>query len=145
MATLQTKNSLIELELTKISIVCTALALNPWNFVELESRDVFGNSETVKLKSIDVLVNYVSTISSNIALNELIASLLQTYKMTFERNNSNLTDRGERNERFKQYLRKFTFFFNYYYNKSYPNDLSKLSVKKINTLAVRSLFFIYSF
>ena len=144
MSTVQTRNSLTDLELIKVSILCSALALNPWNFVELHSKNVFNDIETLNLKSLRLLVVYFSNLFSNLALHEVTTSLLQTYKMTFESNNSNLKDIDNRNERFKQYLRKFTFFFNYYYNNSYPNDLSKLSRKKINTLAVRSLFFLHS-
>ena len=144
MSTLQAKNLVIGMELTKVSIVCSALALNPWNFDELNSRNVFDDSEILQSQSISVLAHFILNMSSNIALHEVVGSLLQTYKMQLKTKNSNLTDQDSQNERFKQYLRKFTFFFNYYYNNSYPNDLPTLSRKKVNTLAVRSLFFMYS-
>ena len=48
------------------------------------------------------------------------------------------------NELLKQYLRKFRFFYLYYYLKAYPNDLSTLSIKKINMIAIQSLFFLTS-
>ena len=48
-------------------------------------------------------------------------------------------------ERLKQYLRKFRFFYQYYYLKCYPNNLSTLSIKKINCIAIKSLFVLNSF
>ena len=50
----------------------------------------------------------------------------------------------DKNEQLRQYLRKFSFFYRYYYIKKYPNDLSKLSNKKTNMLAIKSLFLLQS-
>jgi hypothetical protein len=73
---------------------------------------------------------------------DLISQLIQVLNSVFI--NSKVEKNCPEYKQFRQYLRKFNFFYNYYYLNKYPNKVSTLSSKKINMLAIKSLFVIHS-
>ena len=130
--------------LTKISLLCTILALdvsNPLFQNMVNSKE--GDNIMYKYQLTDILLNYHPTLQSNTALQEIALLLVQTLNVTLKHKEMSIQKCNEELEieRLKQYLRKFTFFFQAYIRK-YPNQLSVLSSKKTNMLAVQNLFLI---
>ena len=76
-------------------------------------------------------------------VNEISSQREQVLRIYFSRGANQFNFTALENERFQQYLRKFDFFYRYYYISTYPNDLSLLSTKQSNMLAIRSLFLLY--
>ena len=75
------------------------------------------------------VLEYLLWSCSSYSLHELIVQLLQTLSIF---SCDNLQNQSFKGERLKQYLRKFAFFYRYYYVNKYPNELSTVSIKKIN-------------
>jgi hypothetical protein len=130
--------------LLEISLVCSVLALGSWHLTSQNSTQASIMLKTLKVHPLNFLFFSLVTVDSNTALQELIKELLQTLNTTFDIAEAKLKIVGVKNERLKQYLRKFNFFYRYYYLSVYPNDLSATSLKKTNTLAIKSLFLIHS-
>ena len=131
------------IENVKVSLICSALTLHTWNPISGTNigdiRRTWVAVEEYKLNYF--LLNYVSIVYKNKMLQEIIWKLLQ---ILFKINRGMDGIMKEQDvELFRQYLRKFAFFYRYYYLNNYPNDFSELSAKKINVLAVKSLFLIY--
>ena len=96
-----------------------------------------------KYQLTDILLNSRLSLQSNTALREIALLLVQTLNVTLKRKEMSIQKCNEELEieRLKQYLRKFTFFFQASMRK-YPNQFSLLSSKKTNMLAVQNLFLI---
>ena len=130
--------------LTRISLLCTIRALDISNSafqIVVDNND--DNWINYEYQLMNTLFNSCLILQSSTALREIASLLLQTLNVTSKYENIS-TQRGNQEieiERFKQYLRKFTFFFRNYV-REYPNQLSRLSTKKINMLAINNLFFI---
>ena len=135
-------------ELTILSLICTILALNTWNsLLEAETKSVDQNNsftQNLLFQPMNFLYIYLSVLNVNAQIYHLTSQLLQTLRITFVSNNFKINSQWNENELLRQYLRKFNFFYCYYYINTYPNDISLLSVKKLNMLAIRSLFLIHS-
>jgi hypothetical protein len=74
---------------------------------------------------------------------ELRSQLVETLNSISRTSNLNQENRSVKNERLRQYLRKFSFLYRYFYLKVYPNNLSTLSIKKVNMLAIKSIFLLH--
>ena len=138
------RNQTEQAGLLEISLVCSVLALGSWHLTSQNSTQASIMLKTLKVHPLNFLFFSLVTVDSNTALQELIKELLQTLNTTFDIAEAKLKIVGVKNERLKQYLRKFNFFYRYYYLSVYPNDLSATSLKKTNTLAIKSLFLIHS-
>jgi hypothetical protein len=136
------------IELINISLVCTILALNTYDpLLQVETKIVEQNqilTQNIAFQPTNFLYVYLLSIDTNRSIYELTSPLLQTLDRTFTTNSLKLNNQLYENVFLQQYLRKFTFFYCYYYINVYPNDLSRLSDKKLNMLAIRSLFLIHS-
>ena len=128
----------------KLSLICSILALSSWKRITQKVPRFNKELEVIKYQPLNFLDDYLSYIQSDTAVQELIIQLLKTFNRNINDKEFRLTQAEIENDRLKQYLRKFNFFYRYYYIKSYPNDLSTLSIKKMNMLAIKSLFFIHS-
>ena len=141
---LKKRKSLDQDELFKVSLVCSVLALGSWNIISQTPAKVTITLRTIKLQPLHSLFFSIANIESNLPLQELVMDLLQTLNTTFDLTDVKLMTIGITNKRLKQYLRKFNFFYSYYYLSVYPNDISTLSRKKTNTLAIKNLFFLHN-
>lgn len=128
----------------KLSLICSILALSSWKRITQKVPRFNNELEVINYQPLNFLDDYLSYIHSDTVVQELIIQLLQTFNRNINEKEFRLTQAEMENDRLKQYLRKFNFFYRYYYIKNYPNDLSTLSIKKMNMLAIKSLFFIHS-
>ena len=130
--------------LNRISLLCTIRALDISNsaFQALADNNE-DNWINYEYQLANTLFNFRFILQSSTALREIALLLLQTLNVTFKYENVSLQRDNQEIEieRFKQYLRKFTFFFHMYMRK-YPNELHTLSIKKTNMLAINNLFFV---
>lgn len=135
--------------LIKISLVCSFLALNKSSLgasrldrqISVYQDLCLINAQTLE-RVFRIFIENLGT--SKTKATEIIILLIRTLRLTTDQNTECILIDSLDHERLRQYLRKFNFFYCYYYLKYYPNNLSKLSRKKINTLGVRSLFIIHS-
>jgi len=140
-------NSLCQTEnktLARVSLLCTIIALDVSN--SIFQTTINNNEEPIvdyEYYLTNILFNYHFNFQSGTALREIALLLVQTSNVTFKYENISMQKDSQEIEieRFKQYLRKFTFFFHKYIQ-YYPNELSTLSIKKTNMLAIKNLFFI---
>ena len=136
--------------LLNISLICSIQALDTWNSVPQKSDYLFAEdsflqdlSSSEQTKS---FVNILCNIYTYPILYDLTLQLSQSLRMK-ENTYSLGPDLSEAfigTDLLKQYLRKFNFFYRYYFVKIYPNDFATLSIKKTNMMAIKSLFFIQS-
>ena len=143
-------NCKINNSLYSISLICSILALSPWSLSEqiffLWVEEKFSDSNYSISSSINnTLKYYLINYWERESLPELSYQLLQTLNTLTSINNKQNLDNIYNFDCFKQYLRKFRFFYQYYYLKVYPNDLSTLSFKKVNKLAITSIFILNNF
>ena len=94
-------------------------------------------------QSDELAVESLLNIRSDEAIQEVIVKLINAVN-SMTRNVDKLQAKYLEPDCIKQYLRKFNFFYRYYYISRYPNDFSMLSFKKVNMLALTSLFFLCS-
>ena len=133
-------------EFNKLSLLCSIIAIDGFNSVntnqdKLETTNVY---RTAMNHPIFIFSGSVENITSNRIIRDLVSSLIVTLKSTLSLNSKILPSFENDHLQLQQYLRRFLFLYCYYYINTYPNDLTKLSVKKINMLAVRNLFLIYN-
>lgn len=126
------------------SLICSALALDSDG--HLLFKDYLPEEKVyykhLRFQSLNLTLSYLSEFCSQQSILQLTSELLQDISL------SNFRDRNSqkihpKTTRVRQYLRKFNFFYRYYVN-SYPNNLKTASNKKINMLAIKSLFLISS-
>ena len=137
------------IELLNNCLICSLLALSDSNILlKVQTNHLSTNNKILhtitKSQQVDFLLIYLSNIHSKVSLYEIISQLIQTVNTTFKLHSDYLKSSCYENELLKQYLRKFNFFYKYYYINNYPNELSMASIKKINMLAIKSLFLLYS-
>jgi predicted metal-dependent peptidase len=130
------------IKLSTIILTCSVLALSSGNHLIQKDLLPFNKSRNLVFTSPSFLYEYMVYINANPILLDLGAELLQAIMKT-RITHTVIQRKTITNKLVKQYLRKFTFFYRYYIN-SYPNDLTTLSRKKINTAAVHGLFLITS-
>ena len=133
--------------LIKISLTCSSLALDACHhemqdnskgyFKEGSFRDKDG------LQPANFLLDYLLTSYLTGPTFELRSQLVETLNSISRTSNLNQENRSVKNERLRQYLRKFSFLYRYFYLKVYPNNLSTLSIKKVNMLAIKSIFLLH--
>ena len=135
-------------ELANISMICTILALSTWNSLsQTEAKCLEQNgvlTQTLIFQPMNFLYAYLLSFILDRSVYNLTSHLLQTLNTAFTANNSKKNLQEDENDLLRQYLRKFTFFYCYYYINTYPNDLSLLSGKRLNMLAIKNLFLIHS-
>lgn len=132
-------------KLVTIILICSIRALVNWNpFFEnklAQYSEEISFTLFFKQHSSVFLSEYLLNKELNLTIRKIIFPLIQTLNIIAEKdNNESIVPY----EQLKQYLRKFSFFYRYYYLKAYPNDLSTISTKKINRLAIKALFYLYS-
>ena len=141
-------NHKITSDLNEISLICSLYAINLSNYSYQGSIKKVGDDQNLDFifHSTNLLYCYLPLICSNNSLLIINSYILQNLNIlsTFYNIKVKTKNKYSENERVKQYLRKFAYFYQYYYQKYYPNDLSTLSIKKVNMLAIRNLFFIHS-
>jgi hypothetical protein len=125
------------IRITQTSLVCTYLALGRKKNCQINLLDNdYLKSVYLKKCLLDCNLNKI--------LKNIASQLIPILNTTYEFDHQGLYMIKIENNRIQQYLRKFMFLYSYYHLKRYPNDLSRLSFKKINMLAVRNLFLIQS-
>ena len=125
-------------------LICSLLALGYSNFL-FQSNELVVKKDnlTLEFNSPKFLLSYLSNRKQQGFINYLRKQLIKlVFVIDQPAQKLGVTDFDSNMVR--QYLRKFSFFYSYYYLKKYPNDLSLLSIKKINMLAIRSLFILYN-
>lgn len=135
-----------ERELIKISLICSLLALDNWSsflhFSEESHKEQNFANQIFEIQSTNSLLKDLSPTYDNLVSQELIIQLLQILNTTVQIKQDKVKSSG--NDVLKQYLRKFSFLYRYYYINIYPNHQRRLSAKKTNLLAIKSLFLIQS-
>jgi hypothetical protein len=129
----------------KTSLLCCIFSLTSWNSTALTRNknnlpDQFLAGE-ITLQSTNFLLNQTFNLYSKKEVQDLVLQLIKVPTSVF------ISSKMEKNcieyKQFRQYLRKFNFFYRSYYLNKYPNKVSTLSSKQINMLAIRSLFVIH--
>lgn len=131
-----------------ISLMCSLLALIPPNslFKDIVNSGYYNSLINQEFKGglTSYLIYYFKNEDiiqpTRTIASQLVQTLLTTSKVKMTYGQTCSSDI----ELVQQYLRKFNFFYHYYFVKYYPNDLGKLSRRKTNMLAIKSLFFIQS-
>jgi hypothetical protein len=134
--------------LLRMVLICSIQSLSPWNSLPVSDPDIIQTRYSClnnTSSSTNILLKYLSNHESMISSRELAFQLLQLLNIRVVNDAPKPSYACYEQEHLRQYLRKFRFFYLYYYLKVYPNDLSTLSIKKINKLAIRSLFLLHSF
>ena len=139
----QTNPNLKNISQDKLIILCTILSLNTRNpLFQITAETNKPLSLNIRFQSIDLVVSQFLDLGSHLLVQEIAFKLLCALNNRFTISGDSL--QYQEYEEVKQYLRKFTFFYCYYYINNYPNDISLLSIKKINQLAIKGLFIINS-
>ena len=129
----------------KISLICTILAINNASLVfqnigEPKTCIMAGSHNNFRSKSSVVLFNVLPYIRTNVYFQELVSNLVEiSIKMSSVKKGSQFDSFSEK-EILRQYLKKFAFYYKFFYLKAYPNNLARISLKNMNMLAVQSLF-----
>lgn len=126
-----------------VIFICTILSLITLDPLFQDKLEIENTFEKEKLSSLlfspsDLLNNY-----RNSTVIDLVSQIIEI--TAFKIKEFGLDNKLFEERLLTQYLRKFNFFYRYFYLKIYPNDLLSLSTKKINMLAIRSLFIIRGF
>lgn len=109
----------------------------------IEGKNNDKNQQTLQNATNKSLITWFKRNSYNTELQRLNFTLLKSLETTMTFDKVYLKYHTQDNKKIRQYLRKFSFFY-YSFMKRYPNDLNKLSQKKMNMIAIKTLFFINS-
>ena len=139
-----------EYQLIRTLLVCSfgifnrldALKYTTPHLLKKEYSDI-----NLDLECKDFIIDYLAATKNKFRIKLILylttLSLFESNNVTWVRNEK-INIITEDNKLLRQYLRKFNYLYNYLYTKAYPNRLSKLSSKKINMLAIKSLFLIHN-
>ena len=139
------KSTLENAVLIKMSLICSLVALNPDNLVVQ-----FSKSQPFTYNSPHLFFEF-QLLNAGISLlleNKFYSSPYGLDSNSFKTDNPTIYNEnweifyGEKKLIYK-YVKTFSFFYRYFYKKLYPNDLSTLSTKKLNMVALQSLFIIW--
>ena len=138
------------LAITKLGLICCLQAINPMQSCSINNSQINKENQVVivtpKLKMNEPNFLDLENKLTNIVLQELIVNLVRDLDKAIIWEFDNVlygNSSIQTNKRIKQYLRKFTFYYCFYMAK-YPMRLANFSQKKINMLAIKTLFFVYS-
>lgn len=135
-----------ERQLIEVGITCSILALyndNPVNQSFLTTT-TFKSSRDTRLVTKKILKQLLHNNKTPKTVQILASYLIQYLRNSTSTIKSNRKKNRMGELRFQQYLRRFSFFYKYYYLQYYPNNLNQLSQKKTNMLAIQSLFILQS-
>jgi hypothetical protein len=122
------------------SLMISTIALNniktPFEHLEMSclNRTSFSTQREVK-PTIFKIKRYFS----NYEVQQTTKSLLTTLTNIFDQKNKKICTTVER-QIMQQYLRRFSFLYQSFVLKTYPNDLSKINYYKMNMLAIKNLY-----
>ena len=137
----------INLYSIKIGLICSILALDSFlpSFQETNLRvvDSFTEELIYTEQYSSNFLQWLNKIRSNDIFQDLLMPFVPILKLMILNDSCLSKDQYVVKERLKQYLRKFLFFYRSLYTTHYPNDTSLVSVTKVNTLAIQSLFILY--
>ena len=130
---------------TKIGLTCSLESLEIYTSGAIENPLSFNRLRKLNENDISNFLYFslVTKRSKNIALQKMASFLighLTNIAMISLNNKIKISCDEIANEILQKYLERFLFFFQLHYVRYYPNNLSDLSIKKINLLAIESLF-----
>lgn len=130
---------------TKIGLTCSLESLEIYTSGAIENPLSFNRLRKSTENDISNFLysSLVTKRSKNMALQKMASFLighLTNIAMISLNNKIKISCDEIANEILQKYLERFLFFFQLYYVRYYPNNLSDLSIKKINLLAIESLF-----
>ena len=122
------------------SLMISIIALNsikvPFEHLEMSciNRTFFSTQ-----KEIEPTISKLKCYFSNYEVQQTTKSFLTTLTNIFDQTNKKVCTTLER-QRMQQYLRRFSFLYQSFVLKTYPNDLSKINYYKMNMLAIKNLY-----
>lgn len=129
--------------LLAICLTCSLLAMDS-TITVLDKQNLNKKkslAENYIVLSFTFLSEYLLENDILLTLQILIKEILQPFKKSKSNINCKISvTENNKNKLLKQYLRKFSFFYQFYYARHYPNKPTQLSYKKVNMLAIYSLF-----
>jgi len=133
-----------DLQLIQIALICSFLALTIEISFLGSARSQALNEQSVNCCLLEFLVTSSIAPSVQFVIPKLTSQLFHSLQVLLpEEDKSSIRLQNCSPDFLIQYLRKFNFFFRYYYINKYPNDLTKLSYKRINMLGVKTLILIH--
>lgn len=146
-----TSKSSEEQQLIRTLLICSFGIFNRFDTLKYTTPNFLKNEysdSNLDLEYEDFIIDYLSATKNKFRIRLIL--YLTTLSLC-ESNTNRIRVRSEKiniiikdHNLVRQYLRKFNYLYNYLYTKTYPNQLSKLSSKKINMLAIKSLFLIHN-
>jgi len=135
-----------DIALIKICLLCSIRALTPWDclFARKNIDDTILSESNFEINSNKLLVYFLLDEQLNKLVYDIALQLVEAVIAPFEYKTIVHKELFSTDDQVQQYLRKFNFLYRYYYANTYPNNLSRLSTKKTNLLAIKSLFFLNS-
>ena len=117
------------------SLMITIFTLSTIN-TPLQQEKILNKCGTLHSKPYKLRSNlYLSNNSINNVTNTLLTSLDSIFNKSTNNDSIDIED-----QKIQQYLRRFSFLYQSFVLKVYPNDLSEIKNYKVNSLALRNLY-----